>query len=67
MFILFGIQIALGFAMLFNPIPFEWIMRIFGLFLIAISPLWLVMFRLERAIKQQQDQAKEKGTDPHIG
>lgn len=54
MFLFFIGQLIVGFVLLFNPIPFEIILRIFGILLVAISPLWLVMFRLERVIKQKE-------------
>lgn len=59
MFLFFAGQITLGMILLFNPIPFEFILRIFGIGLVALSPMWLVMFRLERVIKQKVDESKK--------
>lgn len=51
MFLFFAGQLVVGLVLLFNPIQFDVLMRVFGLFLIAISPLWLIMYRLERYAK----------------
>lgn len=59
-FLFFLGQIILGFGLFLNPIPFDVILRLFGMFLIALSPLWLVMFRIERIVKQKEDERKNK-------
>ena len=55
----FILQIGLGFIFLFNSLPFDYVLRIFGAFLVVISPLWLVLFRLFRIAKIRIPEKKE--------
>lgn len=56
----FILQLGLGFIFLFNNIPFDYALRAFGAILIALSPMWLVLFRLFRTAKIREF---EKRTD----
>lgn len=47
----FTLQVGLGFIFLFNTMPFDYALRVFGTILIALSPMWLVLFRLFRTAK----------------
>lgn len=48
------LQFSLGCIFLFNAIPFDYILRIFGLGLIISSPLWLVIFKITRIEKTKE-------------
>src|SRR5574337_847587 len=72
MFMFFVGQLIVGIGLLFNPMPFDFILRVFGMFLIVISPLWLIIFRLERIAKVRDVEKKadakiKKHEDEPIG
>lgn len=54
------IQFSLGMIFLFNAIPFEFQIRLFGLLLITTSPMWIVIFRITRMEKTKELDKKEK-------
>ncbi len=54
------VQFALGMIFLFNAIPFDYTIRLFGLILIATSPLWIVIFKITRMEKTKELDKKEK-------
>jgi len=65
------LQFSLGCVFLFNAIPFDYIIRIFGLGLIISSPLWLVIFKITRIEKTKEidkktDIAETKRMDEEI-
>ena len=65
------LQFSLGCVFLFNAIPFDYIIRIFGLGLIISSPLWLVIFKITRIektkdIDKKTDIAETKRMDEEI-
>lgn len=45
------LQFGLGCVFLFNGLPFDYVIRLFGLGLIVSSPLWLVIFKITRIEK----------------
>jgi len=65
------LQFSLGCVFLFNAIPFDYVIRIFGLGLIISSPLWLVIFKITRIEKTKEidkktDIAETKRMDEEI-
>lgn len=65
------LQFSLGCVFLFNAIPFDYIIRIFGLGLIISSPLWIVIFKITRIEKTKEidkkaDIAETKRMDEEI-
>ena len=65
------LQFSLGCVFLFNAIPFDYIIRIFGLGLIISSPLWLLIFKITRIektkdIDKKTDIAETKRMDEEI-
>ena len=72
MFMFFIGQLLIGLGLLFNPIPFDFILRVFGMFLIVIAPLWMVIYRLEkiakvRDVEKKADAEITKHEDESIG
>lgn len=60
MFFFFVGQLLLGFVLLFNSIPFDVALRVFGVFLIALSPMWLLLFKIFRSTKRREIEKQEE-------
>lgn len=54
------IQLAFGLVFLFNGMPFDYTIRLFGLVLIATSPMWIVIFKITRMEKTKYIDNMEK-------
>lgn len=54
------VQLAFGLIFLFNGMPFDYTIRLFGLVLIATSPMWIVIFKITRMEKTKEVDRKEK-------
>ena len=67
MFLFFVGQLITGMVLLFNPIPFDYVLRVTGLFLVIISPLWMLIFKIFRMTKpkeiDKENEALEKKKD----
>lgn len=59
----FTLQIGLGFIFLFNTMPFDYALRVFGVILISLSPMWLVLFRLFRTAKIREVEKKTENEE----
>lgn len=59
----FTLQTGLGFIFLFNKMPFDYTLRAFGVILIALSPMWLVLFTLFRTAKIREFEKKTENEE----
>lgn len=70
MFAFLILQFTLGLIFLFNAIPFDIVLRLFGAILISLSPMWIVIFKITRMEKtkyidkKDQEDTKKKMDEP---